>query len=96
MPRRERDLYQYRPEDPSAQRSDAERMKELRDGELRGISEEWDQDLKSRLDERMEAMAHPVAEHQRRRAHRGVIGRLLKRLGLRRSGRRGYRSRRRY
>jgi hypothetical protein len=49
--RRDRELYKYRPDDMTAQREAAERMKRRREEELRGIAEEFDGSIRRKLEE---------------------------------------------
>jgi hypothetical protein len=80
MPKRERDLYRYRPEDAEAQQRDRERMQERREQELKGISEQWDESLRDRLKEPEASPTPGVIPGGHRRRRRTRLGKLLDRL----------------
>lgn len=77
MPRRERDLYRYRPDDPTAQRRDAERLRQRREEELQGIAQEWDAKLKDHLKESPSAELGQQTHHSPRRRKQGRVRKLL-------------------
>jgi hypothetical protein len=73
--RHERHLYRYRPEDPTTQDDDRDRLKARREQELRAKSHEWDASLRASLSDRdpIEAEREAVVERRRRlRRHRGL------------------------